>query len=233
VTRLDAQVGVPIGAASQVTAAVFGTSSGAGAGATLTRHDLRGATTGTAEFGRPFWEFLESAADDGRKDRLGLQRQWRIRPDTAAWTTVDWNRYRLGAGASLTSAAVGLGLVRTIRQTVPSLTLQYGLDKERRLGGTMAVTPDGFTFSPVPLQSREVHVFGAITRAPIRRLWDVEAAAGYALDRFGGRGSFLTVHAAPRVTARAGLELWAERRLFILATTQQAVRFGARGLVRF
>ena len=78
-----------------------------------------------------------------------------------------------------------------------------------------------------------MHLAGAVTRFSIRPLWDVEASAGYTVDRFGGRGSFLTARATPVAGSRLGLELWGDSRLYSLTTTQQALRGGARVTVRF
>lgn len=231
--RFDASATMRAAPGTTVGGAVFGTSSGVGTGLTLSHDDLRGRSEVTAEFGRPFWEFLESAADDGRRDRVGVQRQWRFRPDTAVWVQAGANRYRLASGASTESAALSLGVVRTIRQAAPSITLQYGLDKEHRLRASVSTTPEGQEFVPVPLVSREVHLFGAVSRFAVARDWEVEATGGYTFDRLGGRGSFVTARLVPPASARVGVELWADRRLFALATTQRVLKAGARLTVRF
>jgi hypothetical protein len=88
-------------------------------------------------------------------------------------------------------------------------------------------------FVPIPLSSREVHVFGAISRFTALNLWETEVAAGYTIDRLGGRGSFVTARAIPRPTARVGVELWAERQLYTIATTHQVFRSGVRLTTRF
>jgi hypothetical protein len=212
---------------------VFGTQGGPGAGATFERHDLRGAWKATVEKGRPFWELVETAASDGRKDRVGLQRDWRFSADTAGWAVLDSNRYHLSSGASATTTALTLGFIRTVRHGSPTLTLQYGVDKEHVRARSLATASDGRLFAPIPLVSREVHLAGVVTRFPVARLWDVDASAGYTLDRFGGRGSFLTARATANPASRIGLDFWGERRLYLLATTQQALRGGARLTVRF
>lgn len=232
-SRFEAGMMGRVAPATTVGGAVFGTAHGLGVGVTATHDDLRGRTELTAEIGRPFWEFLESAVDDGRRDRVGVQRQWRFRPDTAAWAQAGWHRYRLASGPRAETAALTFGVVRTIREAAPALTLQYGLDKEQRLRATVSATPGGEAFVPVPLLSREVHLFGAITRFPMASLWEVEATGGYTLDRLGGRGSFATIRLTPPAGARVGVELWADRRLFAVVTTQRAVRAGLRVQVRF
>jgi hypothetical protein len=232
-TRFEAGVGLTVAPGANVSAALFGTAGGIGAGATVERHDLRGAWKATVEHGRPFWELVESAAADGRKDRLGLQRDWRFSADSSGWVMLDLNRYRLSADAAASTTALTLGFVRTIRHASPALTLQYGVDKEHVRDAARAVASDGSLFSPIPLVSREVHLAGVVTRFPVRRLWDMEASAGYTVDRLGGRGSFMTARATPMPAARIGLDLWGERRLYSLSTSQQALRAGARLTVRF
>ena len=232
-SRFEAVVTLPVSTDTSLAGALFGTSAGAGGGVTLGHDDLRGRTEIMGESGRPFWDFLEGAADDGRRDRVAIQRQGRLRPDAAAWAQLAWNRYRLASGASAHSTAVTFGLVRTVRRAAPAITLQYGLDKEHRLAATQQMLPDGQTFMPIPIVSREVHLVGAIGRFSLRDIWDVEATGGYTIDRLGGHGSFLTARLTPRPAARAGLSLWIDRRLYAIATSQQVLRTGAQFTVRF
>jgi tetratricopeptide (TPR) repeat protein len=232
-SRFEAAVSAPIRSGTTLSAALFGSDRGAGAGTTFTHHDLRGSWKVTAERGRPFWEFVESVAGDGRKDRISVQRDWRFSADTAAWAIVDWNGYRLRSEAGAASTALTLGVIRTVRHQAPTLTLQYGLDKEHVRSADVVTTTDGRVFMPVPLTSREVHLAGAVTRFPIHRIWEVDASAGYTVDRFGGRGSFVTARATPTLRAPVGLELWGERRLYSLTTTQRVRRSGIRLTVRF
>jgi hypothetical protein len=231
--RFELSGAAPLGSGATARGTLFGTPGGLGAGGSATWHGVRGASTITAEFGRPFWEFLESVADDGRRDRLGVQRQWRLGASTAAWALLDWNRYRLASGASTSTVAFTAGAVRTIRRGRPTLTLQYGIDKEQRLSSTVVRADDGLEFTPVPLVSREVHLLGMIAALETIPLGRIEATGGYTFDRFGGRGGFLTARMTPRDTARAGLDLWIDRRLYMLATTQQVLRVGARFAYRF
>ncbi len=230
--RVEASVTSPLADGATVTASLFGADGRAGAGATLTRRDLYGSLSVAAEFDRPFWQFPESVADPGRRDRVSVTRQMRLGADTSAWAIAGWNRYELASGPELTSGAVTFGVVRTVRRAPPSLALQYGFDMEHRYRATFAATPDGFVFAPIPLVNREVHVMAVIGRFPAA-LWDVEAGAGYTLDRLGGHGAFFTAHLTPKPDERVGLELWAERRRYALATTQQELRAGVSLMVRF
>mgnify|MGYP002381648076 CR=1 FL=1 len=234
--RLEVTSTLPIGAASTLAPSLFvgiGTAGSLGGGVQWSRDDLRGRTEVNAEVSRPFWEFLEGAADGGVRDRLAVQRQWRFRPDTAMWGQVAWHQYRLASRAQADSVALSLGFIRTIRREKPGLTLQYGLDKETRHHATSATTDAGFVFNPVPLVSREVHLAGVIGRFGLGRLWDGETTAGYTVDRFGGHGSFFTTRLSPKWGARAGVSFWLDRRLYALATTQQVLRGGAQLMVRF
>jgi hypothetical protein len=120
-----------------------------------------------------------------------------------------------------------------VRQANPVITLQYGLDKEQRLDATVATTSEGEPFLPIPLQSREVHLFGAISRIVLRDGWEVEGTGGYTIDRLGGRGSFYTARLSPPRGSRVGLDLWADQRLFVIATSQRVFRAGGRLSVRF
>ncbi|NOT45669.1 MAG: hypothetical protein HOP14_13790, partial [Acidobacteria bacterium] len=111
-------------------------------------------------------------------------------------------------------------------------TLQYGLDKEHRQSATLVGDGD-VAFAPIPLSSREVHLFGVVSRTQMGRLGELDASAGYTADRLGGRGAFLTARLTPRPAARAGLEVWLDRRLYTIVTTQRVLGTGARLAVRF
>lgn len=230
--RFEGSATLAAGADTGITGMVFGTSDRVGGGASVVQHDLRGSSKATVEIGRPFWDFLEAAADGGRRDRVSLERQWRFRADMAAWVVADWNRYRLASGAGASSRALTLGVIRTVRHTSPTITVQYGLDKEHRQRATLV--GDGDTaFAPIPLSSREVHLFGVVSRTQMGRLGELDASAGYTADRLGGHGAFLTARLTPRPAARAGLEVWLDRRLYTIVTTQRVLGTGARLAVRF
>lgn len=232
--RFEASTTVPLANVLRITANVFGTAGGLGAGISAARDDLRGRTELVAESGRPFWEFLETATADGRRDRVGAVRQWRFRPDMAAWVDTGLNKYRVPGGPSATSATVTVGFIRTIRRSGPSVTLQYGFDKETSLGVKAAVNPDvAGVARTIALSSREVHLFGAVSRLALRGLGELETTGGYTVDRLGGRGSFLTARLNPPLTAKVGVSAWFDRRVYALATTQQAVRSGVQMMVRF
>ena len=149
-TRVEAGVTMPLAPGALLSGALFGTGGGLGAGATIERHDLRGAWKATVERGRPFWEFIESVEGDGRKDRFGIQRDWRFSADTAGWVLLDANRYRLSSGASASTTALTLGFIRTVRHAAPTLTLQYGMDKEHVRGRSLTTAFDGRVFAPRP-----------------------------------------------------------------------------------
>jgi tetratricopeptide (TPR) repeat protein len=224
--RIEAAATAPLRAGTDLTVALLGSDTRLGAAATLRRHDLYGSTSVVADLGRPFWEFSETAAAGGWRDRAGVERQFRFGARTSAWALANWQRYRLTSGAGASSAALTLGIVRNVRAAAPTIVLQYGLDVEHRLSGTTALSPEGVLFRPIPLASREVHVTGVVTRFSAA-WWDVETAAGYTIDRLGGRGAFGTAHLVPRPDARMGLELWVDRRLYQAATSQHEIRAGA------
>lgn len=231
--RVEAAVTVPVARALSARGHLFATTQGLGAGATLTHDALGGRTEVVAETGRPFWEFVEMASADGRRDRVSVQRSVRFRPDTAVWAQAMWNRYRIASNDRAQSAGLAFGAIRTVRRVAPTVVLQYGLDKERRLAVPDRVPADGRVLTPIPLVNREVHLFGAIGRMAAGRLGDVETTAGYTIDRLGGRGAFVTARSTPRSDSRVGLSLWADRRVYAVVTTQRVMTAGAQLTVRF
>lgn len=228
VSRLEVAVERPLTTASRLRTTLFGTSGGLGGGVSLSHSDVRGQLDVVVESGRPFWDLFEAAADDGRRSRVVATRQWRLRPDTSAWLHAGWHRYQLASGAREDTTVVSAGLVRTVRHSEPSITLQYGLDRETVRRRSTPVTTPGPARFELPPFDREVHLIGAIGRASLQRHWEVEGALGYTLDRLGGRGTFFTAKVTPRPGERLGVGVWVDRRQFTMGTSQQMFRAGVQ-----
>ncbi|MGE3511303.1 MAG: tetratricopeptide repeat protein, partial [Vicinamibacterales bacterium] len=228
VSRLELALERPLTTASRFRTTVFGTSGGVGGGITVSHSDVRGQLDVVVESGRPFWDLLEAALDDGRRSRVGATRHWRLRPDTSAWLQAGWHRYQLASGAREDTTAVSAGLVRTVRHNEPSITLQYGLDRETVRRRSTPVTAPGAARLHLPPFGREVHLLGASGRASFQRRWEVEGSLGYTLDRLGGRGTFFTAKVTPRPGERLGVGLWVDRRQFTMGTSQLMFRAGVQ-----
>ena len=60
----------------------------------------------------------------------------------------------------------------------------------------------------------------------------LDAHAGYAIDRLGGRGAVAEAHVR-WTRGRTSAEVWADRRLQTLTTTTAVTRIGASAVIRF
>lgn len=230
--RFDASVTARLAPGLAATGMMFGTSRGMGVGAAVTRHDLHGAWTVALDRGRPFWDLPEGVADDGRRDRINIERQLRLGASMSGWVQAGWQWYRFASGTRLSSSAFGFSLSRLVWRGRPTLALQYGLDIERGLVPWVPAAVGDRTFVSPPLSSREVHVFGTTSRLRTA-WWEIDAGAGYNVDRLGGRGPFLSVRLTPPPGARLGVELWADWRQSAIVTRQRARQAGAALRVGF
>jgi hypothetical protein len=213
-------------------AALFGATSGPGAGVGLTLPRPSGRWQLQAEVNRPFWEFAEGLADGGTRDRVAVERRQRIGRRADAWVAAAANRYAIDDGAHARTINLSGGVIVAARQETPFVTVSYGLDKESLRGATQRTDPTGTTFAPVPVVSREIHVPGVSVRHAAGKALSLDVYAGYAIDRLGGRGLVAEAHARwSRV--RVNWEAWVDRRLQSLATTTTVTRIGAGVAVRF
>lgn len=197
----------------------FATRAAAGGGLSATHADGGGRTLAQVEYRRPFWDILEGIVGKGTRDRIEMRREQRLGSRLALRVGTAANRYGLdGRDRVAESLAVDGGASVVISRRNPSLGLEYSLDVESR----RFLSPD-----TLPLVSREVHAASLTTQVRLSRSVSADAFAGYAWDRLGGRGPFSGGRVTRDGPGRLGAELWIERRLNALATTQQVVRAGA------
>jgi len=78
----------------------------------------------------------------------------------------------------------------------------------------------------LPLVSREVHAASVFGDINIEENLRAEAAAGYAVDRLGGRGPFASGRLTFRFLRHGEAQAWFDRRLNSIATGQVVNRFG-------
>lgn len=232
-TRFEGSVSATVATDTTATATVYGTEGGLGAGASVRRDDLYGAWRVAVDRRRPYWDISESAGYDGRQDRVLIERQLRWGSTTSAWAQVGWNRYSFPFGLSQSSSGFGFGVSRVVWRRQPLLSLQYGLDLVRVRGsGADPRLADGGTAYIVPITNREVHLFAATTRFRMSP-WDVNATAGYDIDRLGGRGPVFGFRLTPPASARVGLEVWGDWSLYSVVTTQRVRTAGVALRVGF
>lgn len=216
----------------RVEGSLFAGNATAGAGAALSRPDSRGTSAIRLEVNRPDWDFAESLAQGGVRDRLEVRRETILTPRISLRVAAAANRYSLsGAPNAARSAGIGadvaIGLLRR-----PNLALEYAFDGEYRLSARTLDTPSG-RFQPLPLVSREVHAPLLRFEKQVARGLRLEGAAGMAVDRLGGSAPFFTAGASYEAWRRFGLKLDYDRRLYKLDSARIVTSFRAEVSWRF
>jgi cellulose synthase operon protein C len=212
---------------------VDGGETGPGAGASVVHPDGKGASTLRIELGRPYWEFAESLAGGGTRDRVEIRKETVLGPRLSARLGAALNRYSLqhlsGAGTSV----AGQGAVTFRLATQPNVNLEYNFDGEYRLSAATRVGPDGAEFHPLPLVSREVHSVSIAAGGRLTRTLEGNAASGFAIDRFGGRAPFVSMSLKYAGRGRFGAGIDLDRRLYFLDTARTVTTIGGRLTFRF
>jgi Tfp pilus assembly protein PilF len=163
-----------------------------GGGLTMVRPDARGSTSVVLEKGRPDWDFGESLAQGGVRDRVEIRRDSTINARTSVQAGVAVNRYDLPSDPRAAESVSANASANVLLLRSPRIALNYSLDAEYIVGAKVDGLPDGASFRPLPLASREVHAGGVQTEKQLARGLHARAEAGIAMDRLGGRAPFFT-----------------------------------------
>ena len=191
-----------------------------GAGLAMVRPDPKGSTTVRVEFGRPDWDFVESLAQGGVRDRAEVRRETVINSRVSTAIEAAVNRYVLhGVPGAATSIAAAGGIdVKLLR--VPQVTLDYYLDGEYRLAGASGTGTVANGSRVLPLLSREVHAASVQVEKQLARGLRVGGAAGVAIDRFGGHAPFWTGNVTYDPVRHIAIRLDFDRRLYTFDSTR-------------
>ena len=190
-----------------------------GGGLAFAHPDAGGRTLAQIEYGRAYWEFVESIIGRGTRDRAEIRREQVLGSRVNLRGAAAANRYGLGGVADVaTSFAAEAGAAVSIWPRNPTIGIDYAMDVE----SVRTLTP-----GTLPLVSREVHALGAATFVRFSRRLAGDAFAGYAWDRLGGRGPFTGGRLTYGGPSRLGMEVWIDRRLNAVTTTERVTRAGA------
>ncbi|HEY6340544.1 MAG TPA: hypothetical protein VIY49_03555 [Bryobacteraceae bacterium] len=217
----------------RVEGAAYASDAGPGAGGAVMIPDARGTSTVRLDLNRPYWEFTQSLAGDGARSRVEVNRETVLSPRLSASLTAALNRYNLRQVSDAASSAAAQGRVTYRLLSHPRLSLEYNLDAEHKLSVATREAADGSEFRPLPLVNREVHSAGvSVAGQPLRNV-EASAAAGYAIDRFGGRAPFVSANLNYKNRGRFGGGIDFDRRLYFLNTAQTVTTFGGHLSFRF
>ncbi len=218
---------------SWIRGSLFAGRSDVGLGFEYAARDTRGESGLRLDFRRPYWEFIEGVVNGGMRDRLEFRRRHRLLPRLSGNLAAALNRYGI-AGDS--DAAISLALESSLSYTVtmsrPLVAVEYYFDGESRRSLHMRIGTDGSRFAPLPLVSREVHAFQVVVANPIGRHLRAEGFAGFAWDLLGGQGRFYGGRLAYD-TRHLGAQVWFDRRLYTVLTSEKVRRLAASFFWRF
>ncbi len=185
----------------------------AGAGFRWNKPDLRGATTVQIDYGRPYWEFVESILDGGTRDRIEASREHRLTSKLNGWIIGAYNRYRLNGNEHVASSAGFNAGLDYLLAKKPLSGLQYGFDGEYRSYIETRRDSSGAGYFPIPLYNREVHSLNLHFGTDVGQRMQTEGFVGFSKDRLGGSGPFYGATVFYHLSTEFGLKLDFERRL--------------------
>ena len=178
-------------------------------------------------FRQPFWDFVESAAGRGVRDRVGLTRSQDFHRRVTGWANVGMNRYGLEdlSNAAQSVSAQG-GVSYALKFGRPELALHYSYDGEYRTWLQSRVSPRGSIFYPLPLVSREVHSGTFSFGYGWTPFLHTQGYAGYLKDRLGGRGPTFGVRVNCQLMADMEAQFWFDQSAYAIDTARTYRSFG-------
>ncbi|MEO8250653.1 MAG: hypothetical protein ABI589_14935, partial [Burkholderiales bacterium] len=173
---------------------MFGGGGTVGLGLLRRQPDDWGSTSGTVEYHRLNWDYIEGIVDRAWRDRIAVARNQRFGGGLTGRADLGLNRYGFSGNDSVGRSSTASAELRyTGLAGVAGLSVAYGLDAEyvQRLDSYRTST--GLQFEPLPLRDREVHIATlGYSRSFGERLgggaFSVNGYAGAGKDRFGGSG---------------------------------------------
>ena len=134
--------------------------SATGGGLLVTSPDSNGVTAVQLDFNQAYWDYTESLAQGGVRDRVELRRETTLSPRVSVRMAAAANRYSLPDAPRAAESAVASGAINVRLARQPLIAFEYSFDGEYRLSARTSTGPDGIGFQPLPLVSREVHTAG-------------------------------------------------------------------------
>lgn len=182
---------------NRATASLFMADAVTGLGLWQNWLDNCGSSSIGVDIQRPNWDFVEQVAGKGRRDQVQISRTHLFTPRLNMTGSVALNRYGLNDEPNIANSAAlfaGISYILPPFKAIDlvkhhaSLWLNYALDAEHPFQVTKKTDSDGFVFTPLPLESREVHSMTVTLSQDVHKDVSYELFAGYAYDRLGGDG---------------------------------------------
>lgn len=205
-----------------------------GIGGQLLFPGFQGQTFLEVDYLRPYWEYIETLANGGTRNRLTAGRQQRLSPRLNGSLSGNFYQYGVRQTRNVASSFGMLGnLNYLLIHSHPLVSLEYDLDEEYRLAISTWTGLEGTRFNPVPLRSREVHAASALIGQDFRHRARAEAYGGFTWDRLGGHGPFGGLRLEFALTRRLEVQAKFDHRLNAINTGERVTRWGANVLWRF
>jgi hypothetical protein len=205
---------------TRIKGSLFAGGSSVGGGIALTQPDLRGSTTAALEIARPNWDFTETLAQSGTRDRIEVKRDTTINSRIAAQLGVAINRYDLPGLAGAAETVSANGSVRLTLSRKPQVAVNYLIDAEYRTSEKALAGAGGNSYRPLPLVSREIHTGSVQADKQMARGLHASAAAGIEVDRLGGRAPYFTGSVTWDRLRHVGLRADYDHRLYLYGSNQ-------------
>lgn len=180
-----------------------------------------------AEYHKPYWEFVESVADDVTRDRLEINHAITLKGDIAISAQAGVNNYNLDVQDDIMqSGFFGVQVAVPIVQDPYYLAVGYGVDGEYQIDEDLRTDAAGIRFQSLPLKSREIHFLSLIGSYNFTEDTIGDATVGYAYDRLGEHGPAAEVRMTHFLTERLSVEGRASYGLSSSETDDEVKRLG-------
>ncbi len=168
---------------------LFGNNDTAGVGGQFSFFNPLGDTTLSAEWHKPYWDFVEGVLDDATRDRLSLMHE--IKPTTRLVINggPNVNRYNIeDRNNVISTTGFEFNVVYRLLDEQPFLAIAYGIDAEYENDSKRGLDANGNLTRLFPLRTRELHFISLNTGYEFSRDTYGELLTGWGWDRFGGNG---------------------------------------------
>lgn len=192
-----------------------------------------GETLFSAEYHRPYWEFVEGTLDDATRDRIAADHLARINQKLTVDGGISVNRYNVEDGDDVASS-LGIQAGATYQVNAePFVAVVYGFDAEYELDHEDRIDATGASYRPFPFRSREVHSLGLVGNYEFNRDTRADYLVGYSYDRLGGNGPVAELRLTHDITEDVSVQGRAFYGLGAGETEDDLARVGAYIMYRY
>lgn len=221
-----------------VKGSLFANNKSIGAGVYGSFVNALGTTGASLEYHKPYGDYVESVLDYTNRDRVAVNHSARITSKLNVTAEAGLNKYNVDEKDGVAKTASLEVNVSYDVMDKNQLAIVYAFDGEYELDHKDSVNAAGDLYRMTPVKTREVHALALAGRVDLYRSEDnrktyLEWLAGYALDRFGGRGPIIEGRLTHEITQDLEAQLRATYGLGQGDTDQDASTVGAYLMYRY